>query len=285
MRRVKTRNARPVDVVHECIDVVRRRRAIVEVVRVQRQKRRQLSLAACRHATDREVIKRRDRISLRPQAHTPGSVATVVVIEIELAVEPRLDVIPQRHHPDRVPLPGCRRLDARGRQLTPASVVVVEAEVVLECVGADHVILAVVEPEHDPPEASWRPESGLKFTETSTSVNGPAGATMTLNSFFVARCTSTFLPLGAPAISSTVHCPSTVDQPWTPLVSKSNFSSGTLPGIFSSSAASGSWGHGPLINAAPANVNLKIVRRVTFMTVRPITLAARRGCAASSQSS
>src|SRR5438477_10378565 len=132
-----------------------------------------------------------------------------------------------------------------------------------------------------PPEASWRPESGLNFMETSTSVNGPAGATMTLNSFFVARCTSTFLPLGAPAISSTVHCPSTVDQPWTPLVSKSNFSSGTLPGIFSSSAASGSWGHGPLINAAPANVNLKIVRRETFMRPpRPL-----RNVAASSQSS
>src|SRR5256712_1214383 len=128
-----------------------------------KDKRRQLPLAACRHATDREVIKRRDRISLRPQAHTAGSVATVVVIEIELAVEPRLDVIPQRHHPDRVPLPGCRRLDARGRQLTPASVVVVEAEVVLECIGTDHVVLAVVEPEHDPARGILAPRKRLEF--------------------------------------------------------------------------------------------------------------------------
>src|SRR5438034_891380 len=48
--------------------------------------------------------------------------------------------------------------------------------------------------------------------ETSTSVNGPTGATMTLNSSLMARCTSTFLPLGAPAISSTVHCPSPGDK-------------------------------------------------------------------------
>src|SRR3989442_6038419 len=60
---------------------------------------------------------------------------------------------------------------------------------------------------------------------------------MTLNSFLVSRWTSTFLPLGAPAISSTAHCPWTVVHPATPVVSKSNLSVGTLSGTLSSSAA------------------------------------------------
>src|SRR5437763_10911936 len=117
-----------------------------------------------------------------------------------------------------------------------------------------------------PPGASWRPESGLNFVETSTSVNGPAGATMMLNSFFVARCTSTFLPLGAPAISSTVHCPSTVDQSSTPLVSKSNFTSGALSDTLSSSAANACEEPSqrrPITSVA--NVNWHMPRRVTFM--------------------
>ena len=56
-----------------------------------------------------------------------------------------------------------------------------------------------------PPEASSRPEIGLNFIETSTSAYGPGGATITLNSFVVARCTRTLPPLGAPAISSMAH--------------------------------------------------------------------------------
>src|SRR6266849_2058675 len=91
---------------------------------------------------------------------------------------------------------------------------------------------------------------------------------MTLNSFLVARWTSTFLPLGAPAISSTAHCPSTVVQPSTPFVSKSNVSVGALSGTLSSSAAAapGNRGHGAPA-ASAANVVLSIPRRVTFMGV------------------
>src|SRR2546427_13055746 len=55
---------------------------------------------------------------------------------------------------------------------------------------------------------------------------------MTLNAFLVARCTSTFLPLGALAISSTAHCPSIVVQPSIPFAPKSNFSVCTLSGTF-----------------------------------------------------
>ena len=49
-----------------------------------------------------------------------------------------------------------------------------------------------------PPEASSRPEMGLKRTETSTSVYGPPGATSTSKALFTARWTSTRWPLGAP---------------------------------------------------------------------------------------
>src|SRR2546428_13066393 len=120
-----------------------------------------------------------------------------------------------------------------------------------------------------PPEASSRPEIGLNLTETSTSVKGPGGATTTLNSFLVARCTSTFPPLGAPAMSSTAHCPSTVVQPSMPFASKSNLSVGTLSGTLRSSAASAARNrdhdHAPATNAA--TVVLNIARRVTFMDV------------------
>src|SRR5439155_10698571 len=88
-----------------------------------------------------------------------------------------------------------------------------------------------------PPEASSRPEIGLNFIVTSTSLSGPGGATMTLNSFLVARCTSTFLPLGAPAIFSTTHCPSTRVQPSMPFVSKSNRSVGRSSGTLISAGA------------------------------------------------
>ena len=56
-----------------------------------------------------------------------------------------------------------------------------------------------------PPEASSRPEIGLNLTETSTSVHGPPGATITLNAFRVARWTSTRAPLGASDASSPAH--------------------------------------------------------------------------------
>src|SRR5712691_2377167 len=118
-----------------------------------------------------------------------------------------------------------------------------------------------------PPEASSRPEIGLNFIVTSTSVYGPSGATMTLNSFLVARWTTTFLPLGAPAMSSTAHWPSTVVQPSTPFASKSNLSVGTLSGTLSSSAALAAGNRGHQATTSAANVVLNTPRRVTFMTL------------------
>src|SRR4029453_2349380 len=87
-----------------------------------------------------------------------------------------------------------------------------------------------------PPEASSRPEIGLKRTETSRSRYGPPGATMTLKGFFGARCTSTPLPLGAPGISSTAHWPSTDFQPLSSACSKSKRSVNAPCGRVSSSA-------------------------------------------------
>src|SRR6266436_8452479 len=88
-----------------------------------------------------------------------------------------------------------------------------------------------------PPDASSFPDSGSNFTDTSTSVNGPAGATITLNSFLVARCNRAFLPTGAPGNSSTPHWPPTCVQPSIPFVSKSNFCSVTPSAILISGGA------------------------------------------------
>src|SRR2546425_1852899 len=118
-----------------------------------------------------------------------------------------------------------------------------------------------------PPEASSRPEIGLNFIDTSTSLYGPGGATMTLNWFLVARCTSTFLPLGAPTMSSTAHWPSTVVQPSMPFASKSNLTTGTLSGTLSSSAAAAVGNRDHRATTSAASVFLNIPRRVPFMRI------------------
>src|SRR5712691_1481734 len=105
-----------------------------------------------------------------------------------------------------------------------------------------------------PPEASSLPDRGSNFTDTSTSVNGPAGATITLNSFLVARCTKAFLPIGAPGKSSTTHWPPTCVQPSIPLASKSNFCSVTPSGILISGGAALAEGDEPN-PYAPSAVN------------------------------
>src|SRR5713101_3156293 len=104
-----------------------------------------VSLPASRHSTDAEVIERRDRVRLRPQSHTAGLEAGVTVVEIELAVEPRLHVIPHGHDTDGVPLPECWRLHACAGELAASAIVVVQPEIALERVGPDHVVLAVGE--------------------------------------------------------------------------------------------------------------------------------------------
>src|SRR5262245_23459130 len=116
-----------------------------------------------------------------------------------------------------------------------------------------------------PPDASSRPEMGLNFIETSTSVYGPAGDTMTLNSLRVARCTRTFLPPGAPAMSSTAHWPVTVVQLARFCVAKSAVTSGMLSGTFTSAAAN-AFSDRRVIPMTPSAASdaLNNPRRVTF---------------------
>src|SRR5215471_7208839 len=116
-----------------------------------------------------------------------------------------------------------------------------------------------------PPDASSRPEMGLNFSETSTSVYGPAGDTMTLNSFGVARCTRTFLPSGAPAMSSTAHWPVNVVQLARFCVAKSTATSGMLSGTFTSTAANapGDRRVSPMTPSAASDA-LSTLRRVMF---------------------
>src|SRR5262245_22605249 len=107
------------------------------------------SLAASYYTANREVVERGDRIGLCPQPHPTGLEPRVAVIEIRGAVEPGLDVIAHGHHAHQVPLAKRGRLHARARQLPPPAVVVVKPEIVLESVGANDVVLPVVEAEHD----------------------------------------------------------------------------------------------------------------------------------------
>src|SRR6266511_2252466 len=97
------------------------------------------------HTTNRQVIERRDRVGLRPQSHPTRLEARVPVIEGELAVEPRLHMIADGHEAQRMPLAECRSLDARGGDLAAPAIVGVEAEVVLERVRPDDIVLPVVE--------------------------------------------------------------------------------------------------------------------------------------------
>src|SRR5262249_35340172 len=88
-----------------------------------------------------------------------------------------------------------------------------------------------------PPEASSFPDSGSNFTETSRSIMGPSGATITLNSLVVARWTRAFVPTGTPGISSTSQRPLTVVHPSRPFVSKSGFCSAISVGSLISGTA------------------------------------------------
>src|SRR2546425_3960142 len=120
-------------------------------------------LPAPRHTANRQVIECRDRAGLRPQPHATGPDAGVTVIEIRLAIEPRLHVIAHGHDSDRVPLPELRCLDLCRGELSTSPVVIVEPEIILEGVGADDVVLAVGESEHDPARAVLTSGDWLEF--------------------------------------------------------------------------------------------------------------------------
>src|SRR5215831_16869974 len=108
------------------------------------------SLPTSHHAANHQGVERGDRVGFRPETHSARLETRVMVVEIELPVEPRLQVIAECDEAHRVPLPKRRGLHARTRELSTATIVVIQAEVALEGVGADDVILAIVEAEDDP---------------------------------------------------------------------------------------------------------------------------------------
>src|SRR5712692_6687690 len=131
-----------------------------------------------------------------------------------------------------------------------------------------------------PPEASSLPDSGSNFTDTSTSVNGPPGATITLKSFRVARCTKIFLPTGAPGKSSTTHWPPIVVHPSIPLASKSNFCSVTPSGILISGGAARAEGDEPspyAPNAVNAILKSPLRDMIGPCTADPLVQLLRHG--------
>src|SRR3989454_2049158 len=96
---------------------------------------------------DRQVIERRDRIRLRPQANATRREARVAMVEMQRAVEPRLDMVAQGDETHGVPAAEGGCFHARGRELSAPALVVVEAEVVVERIGPDDVVLPLVEAE------------------------------------------------------------------------------------------------------------------------------------------
>src|SRR5882724_2326021 len=107
------------------------------------------SLAAAFRATNGELVKRGHRIGLGPQPYVPGLEPRIAMVQVQLAVEPPLHVVAHGHEAHSVPLAERGSFHGRRRELPSASIVGIEAEVVLERVRAHDVVLPIGEPEHD----------------------------------------------------------------------------------------------------------------------------------------
>src|SRR5947209_2861913 len=99
--------------------------------------------------SDRQFVEGGDRISLRPETDAARGKPAVASVDERLIVEPPPDVVADSRNAQLMPLAERRRLDACAGDLTAAAVVVVEIEVALERVGADHVVAAFSETEDD----------------------------------------------------------------------------------------------------------------------------------------
>jgi hypothetical protein len=139
------------------------------------------------NATDREVVERGDRIGLRPHADRPGSKPTIAMIQQERPVEIALYMITDRDDPESVPFAEGWGAHPSTGKLVAAVIVVVESEIAFEGVRSNEFIGTVGEPEHDVARGILGPRDALNRTETSTSVYGPPGATITLKVLSTAR--------------------------------------------------------------------------------------------------
>ncbi len=91
------------------------------------------------------------------------------MVEEEFTVEVCLDVVADGYYADGVPLAERGCLHPRAGELVAPAIVVVEAEVVLQSVGTDDVVLSVVEPEDNATRSVLLPDIGLNRIDTSTS--------------------------------------------------------------------------------------------------------------------
>src|SRR5262245_2362420 len=108
-----------------------------------------VKLAAGCPPPHRQIIERGDRVGLRPEADSARFEPSVVVVEMQRAIEPGLHVIPHGDETYGMPLAQRRRLHPGRGDLAAPAVVIVEAEVVFERVGPHQVVLPVIEAEDD----------------------------------------------------------------------------------------------------------------------------------------
>src|SRR6516165_3956848 len=99
---------------------------------------------------DRQAVERGDGIRLCPQPNPPDREAVVAMIDQFTLVQPRLKTIAPRRDLKFVPLVEHRGSHVRAREHVASAVVVVKSKIVLEGVGAHHVIAARREPQDNP---------------------------------------------------------------------------------------------------------------------------------------
>ena len=97
-----------------------------------------------------------------------------------------LDVLPHRHHPDRMPLPERGRLHARRGQLASPTVVI-PPNVVLQGVGPHDSVVPLGDANDDNAGGIFPAGHRLARHSNAPSVYGADGATMTVKAFSTAR--------------------------------------------------------------------------------------------------
>src|SRR5215813_8190775 len=114
-------------------------------------------------ATNGQIIEGGNRVGLCPQTHSTGLESRVAVVEKQRTIEPTLDMVTDRDHPEQMPLTEGGRLDAGASELIAPAVVGVEPEVVLERVGSHHIVSMVAEAEHDAARSIFFPGQQIEL--------------------------------------------------------------------------------------------------------------------------
>src|SRR5262245_39357108 len=99
----------------------------------------------------RQPIECGDRVRFRPKPNLADCEAAIAMIDQLFVIEPALQAVSLGRDLQRVPPTKRWWLDGGRREHPPASVVAVEPEIIFERIGADHIVAALREPEHDTP--------------------------------------------------------------------------------------------------------------------------------------